>query len=258
MNMFLLDIVVLKSVRAYYKAHVGKIALEALQMLYTAIAKHCGIDEECKTWRKNAPIADKSGKNGYKPTHWNHPMVLWVQKCEANFLLCLEYVRKLCEEFRRRKSTKKRVAKPHACAEHIPFIESANPWAPENKSLATRDFLEFRDATTVEKMATYTVPPICVGKDFQPIVDAKLQGRQPNMDEVVEIYRMYYATEKGHLCDYNNCERPDWLPNIDVAAAKQKYAAAKAALAAEKAARAAKRVARTASMKPKKTIVKNN
>ena len=110
MNIFFLSPDPVKSARLYHNKHVGKILLEICQLLYAAI-HICGMGVDWEI----APTTAK-GNRGYKMTHKNHPMSLWVRATQANYDYAVSMGMALAEEFCHRRG------KRHACEEHIKFL----------------------------------------------------------------------------------------------------------------------------------------
>lgn len=211
MNLFILDFSIYYSAAAYYDKHVGKIALELLQMLYTTLCVMYGSDLEGKAWRASAPLT-KVGNPGYRPSHENHPLSKWVRSREANFLFCFEYAEALCYEFY------VRWGKKHACEDHLSFIKSMNPWFTSNASRALHSVADSLRTTCVAHMPKHSVPPILVGETLTAILNERLKSeglKEPEMRHAVEFYRMCYLTEKRQLFGYKDAKTPHWMPEFD-------------------------------------------
>lgn len=88
MNIFWLHRNAEKSAAAYCDQHVIKIALEAAQLLVTAL---CQIFPD-GSWRKII-------QTEYKPTHAKHPLVGWISSSNENFLRVAEVGVALCKEY---------------------------------------------------------------------------------------------------------------------------------------------------------------
>ncbi len=83
MNIFVLDRDIKRCARFHCDQHVSKMILESAQMMCTALNK-------------------KGFVMPYKPTHSQHPCVLWVEESYSNFLWLKELAMELNEEFRYR------------------------------------------------------------------------------------------------------------------------------------------------------------
>ena len=106
MNLFWLDSDVTQCAQAHQDAHVGKMLLEAVQLLCTAFSvpskpfvqtmhgMHWSyLTPECRLAADLLP---------YSHTHINHPCALWVRASRANFDRAIELAEALAAEFRYR------------------------------------------------------------------------------------------------------------------------------------------------------------
>lgn len=108
MNIFFLDFDPRVCAFYYCDQHVNKILLEVVQMLYTCI--HCsGISTT------SAPLT-KSGANGYRKAHVNHPMTMWVRSSKENYKWACRHAASLALEYH------KRYSKVHACTKHVEWL----------------------------------------------------------------------------------------------------------------------------------------
>ena len=85
MNIFVTDTGADQSARALCDLHLVKMVVETGQILSTALLYH-------------AP--DTEGL--YKPTHKNHPCVVWARTCRRSFFWLLDHGLSLAEEYQRR------------------------------------------------------------------------------------------------------------------------------------------------------------
>lgn len=97
MNLFYLDNDLSTNARYHVDRHVGKMLMEAVQLLCTAFHLQ-GIE---------AP---------YRKTHQNHPSAIWARKSLDNLEWVIEYATKLGEEFTYRSDN------VHASSLLLPFI----------------------------------------------------------------------------------------------------------------------------------------
>jgi len=81
MNIFVLDHDITSCARYHCDRHVGKMILESVQMLCTA-------------------LNGKGFSTPYRSTHARHPCVLWVGESYDNFLWLSDLARALNEEYR--------------------------------------------------------------------------------------------------------------------------------------------------------------
>jgi len=83
MNIFILDRNIERCAQYHCDRHVSKMILESVQILCTALYK-------------------KGFSTPYRPTHVNHPCILWVEESHDNFLWLAELARQLNLEYRYR------------------------------------------------------------------------------------------------------------------------------------------------------------
>jgi hypothetical protein len=102
MNIFFCHACPYKSARTQCDKHVAKMALEGMQMMYTA--HHCCGNVEA--WNGCALKI-------YKATHANHPMAIWVRAAVAHYLWMYAHVWALLDEYMLR------YGRIHACAQHM-------------------------------------------------------------------------------------------------------------------------------------------
>lgn len=94
MNIFVLDLDPIKAAESHCDRHVVKMILESCQILSTVMHKH--------------------GEIGvYKPTHQNHPCVVWAGASKQNFLWLKSLMTHLCREYT------KRYGKHHKCEAYL-------------------------------------------------------------------------------------------------------------------------------------------
>lgn len=186
MNLFILDTDLDKCAQAHIDLHVGKMQLEAAQLLSTTVwidrvfghVPRALYKEELDELKKrvaparNEPIDERKAKGypaRYLPTHPNHPCAIWVRTNLSNYEWTLSYVDALdCEN-------QWRGNKPHAsCAEafSLPDPQSlpCDPLSPF--ALAMPDEYKFGDA--------------------------------------VDAYRHYYMGEKADIAVWKRRGKPEW------------------------------------------------
>jgi len=98
MNLFWLSRKLKRNAKYHCDQHVVKMPLEAVQLLYTALS----ILMKGEQWRNQAPWNKAGTTRGYKATHINHPIAIWVRESLANYNHCVEYALSLCREYTRR------------------------------------------------------------------------------------------------------------------------------------------------------------
>lgn len=151
--------------------HLGKIALEIVQMLWTAHWVLGGVGE-C------------GGLTPYKRTHENHPLARWVRACRGNYEFACERARALCREHRRRfkwPASRTMAVEPHLAwleehlSDSLPRCREVTPIPPP-------------ESTRIE------------GEDYTTTHDASVQA-----------YRRLYATTKLAILRYHHSPIPPWL-----------------------------------------------
>lgn len=156
MNIFFLDRDPRYAASALCDKHLRKMLLETAQIL-------CTVHHKAGTSEVLVP---------YKPTHSNHPCVVWAGSstkafewvCDLGMWMDLEY----CARY----------GKTHASGEVIKLMATTPIALPDTP---------FAD------------PPQCMPDEFRG-------------DDAVEAYRKYYAIGKRDVCGkYTNADRPDWL-----------------------------------------------
>jgi hypothetical protein len=154
MNIFVLSVNPQEAARMQFDKHIVKMALETAQILSTI--------------------------NGgpYKPTHQNHPCVLWAAEALENYKWLVKHGIAICEEYTYRFN------KRHKCQDvieslHEPLVcipQGCTPWVlcmPEQYKLKYLD-------------GTY---------------------------KTVESYREYYKS-KASFANWTKRNKPDWWPNV--------------------------------------------
>lgn len=106
MNIFVTNPCPYKSAEYLDNRRVVKMILESMQILSTVISHYGG----------NAP---------YKPTHKNHPVVLWAQASKSNSLWLFEHFLALCGEYT------KRYNKIHKCEQYASQVLPELSLVPE-------------------------------------------------------------------------------------------------------------------------------
>ena len=92
MNVFILDVNPVKAAQMQCDKHVVKMVLESTQILSTIAG------------------------GPYKPTHQNHPCVVWARACITNYSWLVRHARALCAEYSHR------YGKTHKCQAVIESI----------------------------------------------------------------------------------------------------------------------------------------
>lgn len=175
MNLFVLDSDPRLAAQAHYDKHVGKMLLEAAQMLSTAWWEH--IDS----------IPAGMAAHLYLPAYESHPCTKWVQRTYENYLWAAQLAVHLGQEYRHR------FGKSHASEQLVcGYLYPARPPLPR------------WERTVFE--------PCVTGADVGQR-DLIYEGvTYPRSDEgIVQAYRHYYRHRKAHLHSYTNRAEPLWL-----------------------------------------------
>jgi len=157
MNIFVLDREITNCARYHCDQHVVKMILESAQMLCTALHK-------------------KGFTTPYRPTHKNHPCVLWVEKSYANFTWLVELAQALNREYR--------------------FRFDRNE---DHKSIGV-----------IQQICNYRY----AGREMTPFVQVMPEKYQVPGDTVT-AYRNYYRGEKLAFAAWRRRPRPEWLSRLE-------------------------------------------
>jgi len=195
MNIFILDLNILKAAQAHCDKHVVKMLLESIQLLYTAhwalafpeLAETKSPIALSKLQKKypppsslrNAPPAIASGQI-MRPCHINHPCALWTRESLANYIWLCEFAIALAKEF------ELRYVHTHSCAIHASWLlQNPSPRLP--KLPLTQFAIAMDDVYKVSQ----------TGQNPDPLLS----------------YRNYYNTSKKErgLLKYTRRQPPDWL-----------------------------------------------
>lgn len=151
--------------------HIVKMILELAQLLYVVWA--ITGDE---FWRQRAPCG------GYKTTHVNHPIAIWMRQSKANYIFAVSFAHPMLEEYTRR------YGKIHGCQKHLDWlISNIPPYLPDN---------------------ALTQMPQAMPDEF------KVNNQCGTMEDTVAAYKAYYIGFKLKTIKitYTNTEWPEWLP----------------------------------------------
>ncbi len=153
MNIFILDRNITKCAQYHCDQHVSKMILESVQIMCTCLYK-------------------KGFSTPYKPTHNNHPCVLWVEESYSNFIWLQELAIKLNEEFCYRYERKQ----PHASIK------------------------------VLNSISTYTYQDIGLTEFAQAMPE---KYKYPS--NAVRAYRNFYRHEKINFATWKKRNAPFWL-----------------------------------------------
>lgn len=190
MNIFYLHKIAKICAQHHCDKHVVKMILELTQLLYTACwyvwyEVEEGIEIEDRTqkvtykpntkaepeWIQTAPL-NKSGKHGYKPTHFNHPCAIWTRESLENYQWLCNLALELCYEYTHR------YGKKHVCQEHIEWLNANPPPAP------SEGLTEMKQAMPDKY---------------------KVEG------DPIQAYRNYYIGDKASFAKWTKRDVPDWF-----------------------------------------------
>jgi hypothetical protein len=190
MNLFILDHDHTLNAQYHIDLHVGKMQLEAVQLMTTTlwVDKLLGYvpralekeeRDELTRAKKLEPSIEERQFTRYLPTHVNHPCAIWARTSDANFNWIGDYVLALNEE------NKWRGFKDHAsCAELLRL--------PEPQRLTCEGLTPFAQAMPDE----YRSP------------------------DPVDAYRHYYMGEKANMAVWRKRGKPDWWDDMLVTYSK--------------------------------------
>jgi hypothetical protein len=153
LNIFFLDNDIRLCAQAHYNQHVVKMILESTQILCSVLHKHAIYTP-------------------YRPTHLNHPCVLWAGKSLNNWLWLKAFTFELNKEYQYRFMHDE----PHRSAR----VASLLPLPP--------------------------IPSIGITERPQVMPD---QYKVPG--DPVTAYRQFYLGEKRHLLKYSRRTPPSWV-----------------------------------------------
>jgi hypothetical protein len=183
MNLFFLDRNLDTCAEYHIDRHVGKMQLEAAQLLTTTlwVDKYVGYVPEklsseqlqiIKSIKKNEPPIEQRQFTRYLPTHENHPCASWVSSSLEHFYWTVCYVNALNSE------CVWRGYKSHASCE----VVNSMPMPTNIPDLG------------------WTDPPLCMPVQFQ--------GPDP-----IEAYRKFYIDDKASFASWKRRGQPAWWPN---------------------------------------------
>jgi hypothetical protein len=189
-NLFWLDTDPVLAAQAHQDIHVGKMLLEAVQLLCTAFEEprsarggangvHLG-----SAWSDCVP-AERLAADAlpYAHTHRNHPCALWVRASRGNFDAAISLAQALAAEFRYR------FDKPHAS-------ETALDWVVRHRAEA-----QVPDGP-LTPYAWAMPEKYALGNLCRSIPEC-----------AVAAYRAYYRNEKrGHWRASPHSEQRTWIP----------------------------------------------
>lgn len=194
MNLFFLDDDIDLCAEYHIDKHVGKMQLEATQLLSTAlwcdrlfgfVPRALNSDElaEIKSAARAEPAIDERTFTRYLPCHHNHPSAIWVRSSLEHFYWTINYVNALESE-----RLSRGYKKPHdSCKEcnRLPF-----PTAMRNTGFVR---------------PTPAMPPELVSGD------------------IVNDYRLFYMLDKAAIpATWKNTQRPFWWDD-DIALYHKRY-----------------------------------
>jgi len=156
MNIFVLDLDPKVAACYHCDKHVVKMILETAQILSTVIQNHVDTEDFL-----------------YKPTHKNHPCVLWAGKSYENLMWLYNLGISLCDEYTYR----------------------------YNKVHKTRAIIE----RCYDYISDIFYTEIGLTKFAQAMPE------QYRNEDVVKAYRNYYIGEKSNMLKYTKTEKPEWI-----------------------------------------------
>jgi hypothetical protein len=168
MNIFFVDKNPRLAAQALCDKHVVKMTLESAQILSTVLR---GLGDQSVFL--------------YKPTHGNHPCVIWARTNKANYKWLVRHAKALSEEYTFRYGKVHKSSRIiDYCYENIPYME----YIPFLQNLP--------DSNTISP------PAQAILKKFKH-------------EDPVDAYRQYYIHEKlkKMVCIWTKRPKPNWLSN---------------------------------------------
>lgn len=181
MNLFLLAIDPRENAEMHCDQHVVKMILEATQVMCSVLH----IDKALGTYTPRALTKDESRlvressvqtPQWYKPTHVNHPLVIWARTSLENFLFVKQYALALTEEYKFR-FQKLSHRSGELCAS-LPIPKYIPQFHPSPITFVT-----------------------CMPDEFR--ID---------ISDPVACYREFYKKSKSTFAKYRHRHPPKWLP----------------------------------------------
>jgi hypothetical protein len=180
MNLFILDEDLDRCAEAHIDKHIGKMQLEAAQLLTTALwvdkylgyvprAFHSNELAILKEVAKHEPAINERTFTRYLPTHWNHPCNIWIRSSMDNYIWTHCYVNALNSE------NVWRGYKSHASCAEVNKL-------PDPKLLTSVGLTEFALAMPDEYKC----------------------------DDAVQSYRAYYMGAKNDIATWKRRGMPSW------------------------------------------------
>jgi len=163
MNIFVVDDDPAVAARMLCDKHVGKMSVEGVQQLVSALRRH-NVDES------TLPLSSKGAphRGGYR----NHPCTVWAGDSRSNFVWLLEHSKVLCAEF------SFRFGKQHASKLQLDIIT---------------------DLVSVIPSGEQTKFALAVGPAFQASVGAS----HAFADVAVPVYRKFYMQDKARFATWD-------------------------------------------------------
>jgi len=175
MNLFFLCVDPKKCAEYHCDKHVVKMIIELVQMLYTAHRVH------------NSELPP----GAYRISNKNHPMCVWIRKCEANYLYAAQVAVELGKEYTYRYS------KIHSSAFHA-------EWLLENIPL-------------FEQKVDYIKQPIFSSNTIPGTTPVPLSMPEDSMlKDTIKSYRQYYLLHKVRFAKWTRRNPPEWFCYINV------------------------------------------
>ncbi|MGV3740129.1 MAG: hypothetical protein ACO1N3_02400 [Gammaproteobacteria bacterium] len=156
MNIFYLDSNITQCARFHCDKHVIKMILESAQVLCTVLWMH-------------------DIKAPYKPTHMQHPCVLWANHSLSNWLWLKDLASALNEEYKYR-------------------------------------FNHQKNHKSYEVIQSLVIPPLIdLGLTERPLA----MPDEFKQSDPVKAYRNYYKIAKSHLAKWTKRDIPDWFLEME-------------------------------------------
>ena len=220
MNLFWLDSDVTRCAQAHQDTHVGKMLLEAVQLLCTAFVEprrgwacpdaSASVSKTPYRWQDLSTDQRLAADLlPYSHTHINHPCALWVRASRANFNRAIELAEALAAEFRYR------FDKPHGSEASLDWVKCHRSEAQVPDGPLTPYVLAMPEEYQQSRAF------FCTGCKslFNHPVNARVSCETCKRllwpcDNTTDAYRAYYRAEKrGHWRKSRDPSKPStWVP----------------------------------------------
>jgi len=174
MNIFVLDYDIKKCAEYHCATHTSKMVSEYAQILSTVITETTGHIVRSSNLELYKKLYPKSMNDTIKPTHSNHPCVLWAKKSMDNFKWLMSLLDALHDE----------------------WIYKFN----HDKNDIHGTYYKFLDGYIEPDLPSIGLTEFALA-----------MPEEYRKEDAVEAYREYYIKDKQHLHNWKNREVPYWV-----------------------------------------------